>query len=269
MARNSQLARAFTLIEVIVVLAIIVIMMAMVYPAYTTISERAKATKDMSNLRQIGLAIQTYLNDSDQILPPSTTWPGTTVTPVLYPKYVGTRKVFLSPFDKRPSLETDLAPVSYSINHNMYDPSVGISRNMIKVFSPAATFLMAPNYTGNPTNAGSWAGTATSAPDLPVGGPAETRGTHTNGTRINVLFCDGHTESHDIRPSGHGRHISEYNARSVPLGSDAIKRRISRAVLGLNGHNYPLLIGTGPLEQLGEHVGKYLTAQNMRDCHGQ
>jgi prepilin-type N-terminal cleavage/methylation domain-containing protein len=201
MARNSQLARAFTLIEVIVVLAIIVIMMAMVYPAYTTISERAKATKDMSNLRQVGLAIQTYLNDSDQILPPSTTWPGTTVTPVLYPKYVGTRKVFLSPFDKRPSLETDLAPVSYSINHNMYDPSVGISRNMIKVFSPAATFLMAPNYTGNPTNAGSWAGTATSAPDLPVGAPAETRGTHSNGTRIKVLFCDGHTESLTFAPA--------------------------------------------------------------------
>jgi len=201
MARNSQLARAFTLIEVIVVLAIIVIMMAMVYPAYTIISERAKATKDMSNLRQVGLAIQTYLNDSDQILPPSTTWPGTTVTPVLYPKYVGTRKIFLSPFDKRPSLETDLAPVSYSINHNMYDPSVGISRNMIKVFSPAATFLMAPNYTGNPTNAGSWAGTATSAPDLPVGAPAETRGTHSNGTRISVLFCDGHTESLTFAPA--------------------------------------------------------------------
>jgi prepilin-type N-terminal cleavage/methylation domain-containing protein len=73
MARNTQLARAFTLIEVIVVLAIIVIMMSMVYPAYTTISERAKATKDMSNLRQVGLALQTYLNDSDQILPPSTT----------------------------------------------------------------------------------------------------------------------------------------------------------------------------------------------------
>jgi prepilin-type processing-associated H-X9-DG protein len=155
----------------------------------------------MSNLRQVGLAIQTYLNDSDQILPPSTTWPGTTVTPVLYPKYVGTRKIFLSPFDKRPSLETNLAPVSYSINHNMYDPSVGISRNMIKVFSPAATFLMAPNYTGNPTNAGSWAGTATSAPDLPVGAPAETRGTHSNGTRISVLFCDGHTESLTFAPA--------------------------------------------------------------------
>src|SRR6266513_2969783 len=68
MARNSYFSRAFTLIEVIVVLAIIVIMMAMVYPAYTTISERAKATKDMSNLRQIGLATQAYLNDNDGVL---------------------------------------------------------------------------------------------------------------------------------------------------------------------------------------------------------
>ena len=41
MARNSYFSRAFTLIEVMVVLAIIVIMMAMVYPAFTTISERA------------------------------------------------------------------------------------------------------------------------------------------------------------------------------------------------------------------------------------
>src|SRR5882724_11277079 len=105
MTKISYFTRAFTLIEVIVVLTIIVIMMAMVYPAYTTISERAKATKDMSNLRQIGLAMQTYLNDSDQILPASTIWPGTNGAPVLYPKYIATRAVFQSPFDKRPSLE--------------------------------------------------------------------------------------------------------------------------------------------------------------------
>ena len=49
--------------------------MSMVYPTYTTISERAKATKDMSNLRQIGLATQTYLNDNDGVLfSPATAW---------------------------------------------------------------------------------------------------------------------------------------------------------------------------------------------------
>ncbi|HEX3620023.1 MAG TPA: prepilin-type N-terminal cleavage/methylation domain-containing protein, partial [Candidatus Udaeobacter sp.] len=56
---------AFTIIEMIVVLAVIAIMMALVYPAYTTISQRAKATKDLSNLRQIGILMQTYLNDKD------------------------------------------------------------------------------------------------------------------------------------------------------------------------------------------------------------
>jgi prepilin-type N-terminal cleavage/methylation domain-containing protein/prepilin-type processing-associated H-X9-DG protein len=201
MATNANLARAFTMIELLVVMAVIAILIAIAYPAYTGILERGKVTQDMNNLRQVGLAIQTYLNDNDQILPDSTTWPGTTVTPVLYPKYIGTRKIFQSPFDKRPSLETDLAPVSYSINHNMYDPSVGISRNLIKVVSPASTFLMAPKYTGNPTDASSWAGTTTSAPDLPVGGAGETRGTHSNGSRINVLFCDWHTENLTFGPA--------------------------------------------------------------------
>jgi prepilin-type N-terminal cleavage/methylation domain-containing protein len=191
---------AFTIIEMIVVLGIIAIMMSITYPVYTSISQRAKATKDMSNLRQIGIAIQTYLNDNDQILPATTTWPGTSATPGLYSKYIATRKVFQSPFDKRPSLETDLAPVSYSINTNMFAASPGISRNMLKVVSPSSTFLMAPKYTGDPGSASSWTGTATSAQDLPVGAPAETRGTHSNGRQINVLFCDYHTESLTFGP---------------------------------------------------------------------
>jgi len=100
---------AFTLIELLVVIAIIAILVGIATPVFRSVLERAKATKDMSNLRQIGIAIQTYLNDNDQILPATTTWPGTTATPVLYAKYIATRKVFQSPFDKRPSLETDLA----------------------------------------------------------------------------------------------------------------------------------------------------------------
>src|SRR5437870_11598820 len=103
MARNSYFSRAFTLIEVIVVLAIIVIMMSMVYPAYTTISERGKATKDMSNLRQIGLATQTYLNDSDGVLPGSITPPMTWMSQLL--KYMSVWGIFQSPFDKRPRSE--------------------------------------------------------------------------------------------------------------------------------------------------------------------
>src|SRR5262249_28888794 len=170
--------------------------------AYTSAVERAKATKDMSNLRQVGIAMQTLLNDNDQILPVTTTWPGisTSTTPVLYPKYLSTRKVFQSPFDKRPSLETDLAPVSYSINTNIYI-KLGTNPNMLKVVSPSSTFFMAPKYTGDPRNASSWTGTATNAPDLAVGGAGETRGTYSNGGRINVLFFDWHTETLTFDPA--------------------------------------------------------------------
>src|SRR6266404_3046012 len=217
MTRNSCFARAFTLIEMAVVLAVIAIMMAFVYPAYIGMSQRAKATKDLSNLRQIGMLIQLYLNDNDQILPATTTWPGTAATSVLYSKYTGTRKIFQSPFDTRPSLETDLAPVSYSINTNMY-VKLGANPNMLKVVSPSSTFLMAPNYpnaSGDPAKIASW-GTSntTNAPDLPVGGMGETTGTHNNGRQITVLFCDWHTESVSFGP-GTG---TFQDSTSDPLG---------------------------------------------------
>jgi prepilin-type N-terminal cleavage/methylation domain-containing protein len=138
--------RAFTLIELLVVIVTIGILAAIFIPSLRSALESAKATKDLSNLRQIGALMQSYLNDKDQILPTTATWPGTSTTPVLYPKYLGTRRVFQSPFDKRPSSEDDSAPVSYSINHNLYDSTVGVSGNILKVVSPASTFFMAPTY---------------------------------------------------------------------------------------------------------------------------
>jgi prepilin-type N-terminal cleavage/methylation domain-containing protein/prepilin-type processing-associated H-X9-DG protein len=209
--------RAFTLIEVLVAVAIIAIIMALAIPAFSRAVERAKATKDLSNLRQIGIAMQTLLNDNDQLLPLTTTWPGisTSTTPVLYPKYLSGRRVLESPFDKRASAETDSAPVSYSINANMYI-KLGTNPNMLKVVSPTYTFLMAPKYTGDPASASSWAGTATSAPDLPVGAPAETKGTHSNGRQINVLFCDWHTETLTFGPGTTPGTFQDW--QSVPLG---------------------------------------------------
>jgi prepilin-type N-terminal cleavage/methylation domain-containing protein len=211
----SNRSAAFTFTEVIVVMAVIAIMMAISYPAYLGMSERAKATKDLSNLHQIGLLMQTYLNDKDQILPATAIWPGTSTTPVLYPKYLGTRKIFQSPFDKRTPAETDTAPVSYSINTNMY-VKLGTNPDMGKVASPSSTFLMAPKYTGNPGPSTSWTGTTTSAPDLPVGAPAETRGTHNNGAKIEVLFCDWHTETVTFGPAGTAGTFQD--ATSNPLG---------------------------------------------------
>jgi len=197
--------RGFTLIEVLVAIAVIVILAALFIPSLKSALESAKATQDLNNLRQIGALMQSYLNDKDQVLPVTATWPGTTATPVLYPKYVGSRRIFQSPFDKRPSAESDTAPVSYSINHNIY-VKLGANPSMLNVASPVATFLMAPNYPnapGDPAQIASWGtNNTTNAPDLPVGGTGETKGTHRSGKKINVLFCDWHTEGVTFGPAG-------------------------------------------------------------------
>jgi prepilin-type N-terminal cleavage/methylation domain-containing protein len=221
MAKSSPapVQRAFTLIELIVVIAIIAILAGIAVPALNSVYERAKVTKDMSNLRQIGILMQTYLNDKDGILPVINADPGIgkNGSPVIYPKYVGSKGVFQSPFDKRAAAETDSAPVSYGINENMYTASPGIAGNMTKVVSPSATILMAPNYNGDPRLSTSWTGVATVVPNLAAGGGAGmTIGPQRNGAQINALFCDLHAETMTFGPSTVLGSFQDY--QSDPLG---------------------------------------------------
>jgi prepilin-type N-terminal cleavage/methylation domain-containing protein len=200
MLRKSPASASFTLIELIVVIAIIAVLLAMAFPVFSSVQERARVTQDMNNLRQIGLATQTYLNDNDEVLPATVSWPGTSTTPGLYSKYMSTRKAYQSPFDKRASAESDTAPVSYSINPNMY-LAAGVNGNMSRVVSASATILMAPKYSGDPRTVASWTGTTTTVQNLTLGGTGMSRGTHSNGNRIDALFCDFHTEGLTFGPS--------------------------------------------------------------------
>ncbi len=220
MAKSSPppIDRAFTLIELLVVIATIGILAAILIPSLNSALESAKATKDLSNLRQIGALMQLYLNDKDNILPVISAAPGlgTSAMPVIYPKYAGTRKVFQSPFDKRVAAETDTAPVSYGINQKIYDL---IGGNMLRVVSPASTILMAPNYAGDPAAVASWTGVATVCQIWPTGGDAAmTIGTQRSGQKINALFCDLHVETMTFGPNGSPATGSFKDTMSDPLG---------------------------------------------------
>ncbi len=61
--------RAFTLIELLVVIAIIAILAAILFPVFAQAREQARKTACSSNMRQIGLALNMYVQDYDERLP--------------------------------------------------------------------------------------------------------------------------------------------------------------------------------------------------------
>lgn len=97
--------KAFTLIELLVVIAIIAILAAILFPVFAQAKMAAKKTADLNNTKQIGIAIQLYIADSDDVFPPSNhrinddgnfevhwSW-------MVLP-YMKNEKIFVSPADK-------------------------------------------------------------------------------------------------------------------------------------------------------------------------
>jgi prepilin-type N-terminal cleavage/methylation domain-containing protein len=65
-----MIRKAFTLIELLVVIAIIAILAAILFPVFAQAKMAAKKTVDLSNCKQIGVAIQMYLSDYDDTYSP-------------------------------------------------------------------------------------------------------------------------------------------------------------------------------------------------------
>jgi prepilin-type N-terminal cleavage/methylation domain-containing protein/prepilin-type processing-associated H-X9-DG protein len=111
MSNIKKVRRAFTLIELLVVISIISLLMAILVPGLGRAKAQAQRSYCSSNLRQIGVAFQSYLDDNRDIFPLAcaTSWELTDttdsdylppITKFLIPVLRGESKVFICKADK-------------------------------------------------------------------------------------------------------------------------------------------------------------------------
>src|SRR4051812_20617130 len=99
--------KAFTLIELLVVIAVIAILAAILFPVFARAKEAAKATSELLQAQQIGLAGKLYLGDNDDTMPiyyeynsvPPAGQAGHKGVEVELAPYCKSTAVFKSPFD--------------------------------------------------------------------------------------------------------------------------------------------------------------------------
>jgi len=185
---------AFTLVELLVVVAIIGILAALMLPSVKKMTDSSKQVQCASNLRQIGIMTRNYLTDNQNTFPQMWTWmteladyaPETTVA-------------FWCPTDRtdRPGVVKNRWR-SYAINpliHNFLgqcpavpssDANTPINVNII--YRPSKVYYLTENYPdgGNVYSLDNAFGSIS-------GNPGQ-NGRH-HGKRTNLLMLDGHVES--------------------------------------------------------------------------
>lgn len=96
--RGRMRAHGFTLVELLVVIAVIAILAAILFPVFAQAREKARAVSCLSNERQIGLAYTMYATDYDGFLPLTNHSVGSSWVEQCQP-YIKNRQIYRCPSD--------------------------------------------------------------------------------------------------------------------------------------------------------------------------
>jgi prepilin-type N-terminal cleavage/methylation domain-containing protein len=121
-------ARAFTLIEMLVVLAVVGTLAGIAYPVTRSFIDRSREAACLGNLRSLGVALQGYLQEHNQIMPVMETGRASAsedvpvLDTVLLP-YLGSAAAFRCPADK-----TEFEKTGSSYSWNSYQSGRHVSK---------------------------------------------------------------------------------------------------------------------------------------------
>lgn len=222
--------QGFTLIEILVVIAIVSILAAILFPVFARARENARRSSCMSNLKQIGLAVMMYAQDNDERYPFSSqaraslgsSWSSTAVPSGDFANSVSVYwQQFLQPYTKSAQVfycpsnnyASDGLYGNYGVNRLIIADIATTSVSMAAIPSPASSYMImdAGIYRMNPTDVkridsggncnylpGTGPGTAANRPSILAAcgiSALETdyeSGRHLGG--VNMAFADGHVK---------------------------------------------------------------------------
>ena len=183
---------AFTLIELLVVIAIIAILASIALPAFSSVQERAKQTKDLSNGKQVALSLRQFALDNNGDFPNKPYGAGgsyaAAVAPCansneclrwLLPTYVRSEDIFIVPGSAWNVAGAD----------NVLDAVYGTFVNTLKQGENGYAYISGLNDTTNPAFPLIADGFSAVIPNYTAAKTVQ--GGVWGGTKAVVIFCDG------------------------------------------------------------------------------
>ena len=239
--------RGFTLIELLVVIAIIAIIAAILFPVFAKAREKARQTTCLSNMKQIGLALTQYVQDSDEIMPltdenlstGSISWRG------LLQPYIKSTGVFACPSDVTASshltsIQYNLdGPIPASYAASRYDSNSAITGgafnhsvpyvSIVSFAAPATVVTIVEDttvYSDFTPSIGNLLGIFTTYPPNYGANPIQASMFAGHAGLTNILFADGHVKTmHAIatldKAEGGSGNVNMWTANNGAFGSSS------------------------------------------------